>query len=65
MTSVRLVPAARGMRSQVLRALVGLGLDDPPDLPAGGTGVDQVHAEEVARDEERFAGVEGEGEEGG
>jgi hypothetical protein len=53
------------MRSQVPRTLVCLGLDDPPYLTAGGTCVDQVHAEEVARDEKRFAGVEGEGEESG
>src|SRR5688572_24375111 len=58
-------PAARGMCSQIPRALVGLGLDDPPDLPAGRAGVDQMHAEEVARDQERFAGIEGEGKSGG
>jgi hypothetical protein len=53
------------MRSQVAGALVGLGLDDPPDRTAGGAGVEQVHAEEVARDQERFAGIDGAGAGGG
>ena len=52
------------MRGQILRALVRLGLDDPPDLPAGGTGVDQVHAEQVARDERAFRGRRRRGEGG-
>ncbi len=47
--------AARGMRRQIARSLVGLGLDDPPDLAASGTGVDEVHAEQVARDQQGFA----------
>jgi hypothetical protein len=53
------------MGCEIARSFVGLGLDDASDLATGGTGVDQVHAEEFARDEEGFAGVEGEGEDGG
>jgi hypothetical protein len=53
------------MGGEVARAFVCLRLDDASDLPAGGTGVDEVHAEQVARDEKRFARIEGEGKEGG
>jgi hypothetical protein len=51
------------MGSEITGAFVGLGLDDASDLAAGRAGADEMQAKQVARDEERFAGVEGEGKE--
>jgi hypothetical protein len=42
---------------KIVRSLVGLGLDDPADLHTAGARMDQVHAEQVTGNEQRFARI--------
>jgi hypothetical protein len=56
--------ASGGMGGEILRPLVGLGLDDLPDLAVASAGtrrayVDQVHADELTGYDQRAASVEG------
>jgi hypothetical protein len=51
------------MGSEILRPLVGLGLDDLPDLPVASAGtrralVNQVHADEFTGYDQRAASIE-------
>jgi hypothetical protein len=51
------------MGGEIFRPLVGLGLDDPPDLPVTSAGtrsalVDQVHADELTGYDQRAASIE-------
>jgi hypothetical protein len=48
-----------------VRTLVRLGLDNPSDLFAFWTGMNQMHAKQLAGNDQGFSGVEGTGQLGG